>query len=99
MGLPSWLQPADAAHSSSSPSGTLTSTAPRSEDGGYVAPDRHKREECYESRDLFFKCLDKNDILDAIKEDEKARNVCSEEVVAYERDCARSWVSTCEVVF
>jgi hypothetical protein len=70
------------------------STAPRSTDGGFVAPDRSKREVCYESRDIFFKCLDKNDILDAIKEDEKARQVCPEEVTAYERDCARSWVST-----
>lgn len=70
-----------------------TSTAPRSTDGGYVAPDRSKREVCYESRDLFFKCLDRNNILDAVKEDEKSRQVCPTEVTAYERDCARSWVS------
>jgi cytochrome c oxidase assembly factor 6 len=70
-----------------------TSTAPRSNDGGYVAPDRTTREVCYESRDIFFQCLDKNNILDAIKEDEKARKVCPTEVTAYERDCARSWVS------
>jgi len=57
-----------------------------------VAPDRNAREICYESRDIFFECLDKNNILDAIKEDEKARKVCSKEVADYERDCARSWV-------
>lgn len=66
---------------------------PKSTDGGFVAPDRNAREICYESRDLFFQCLDKNNILDAIKEDDKARKVCSQEVVAYEKDCARSWVS------
>jgi cytochrome c oxidase assembly factor 6 len=77
---------------------TPVSTAPRSTDGGYVAPDRNKRELCYESRDAFFRCLDKNDILDANKEDEKSRKVCPEEVTAYERDCARSWVSLSESI-
>ena len=76
--------------SSSTPS---PNAPPRSNDGGYVAPDRTKREFCYESRDLFFECLDRNNILDAIKEDEKARKVCPTEVAAYEKDCARSWVS------
>ena len=89
-GLPDWLT-----GSSSPATQTPVSTAPRSTDGGYVAPDRNKREVCYESRDIFFKCLDKHEILDAVKEDEKARTLCSEENVAYERDCARSWVSRC----
>jgi hypothetical protein len=77
---------------------TPASTAPRSNDGGYVAPDRSKREVCYESRDIFFQCLDKNNILDAIKEDDKARQVCPTEVTAYEKDCARSWVSLIDPV-
>jgi len=88
--LPSWL---GGPSSSSNPS--LPSSAhqpPRSKDGGYVAPDRTSREHCYESRDLFFQCLDKHEILDAVKEDEKSRKVCPEEVGAYERDCARSWI-------
>ena len=85
-GLPTWL------------GGSATPSQPepvrkKSTDGGFVAPDRGARELCYESRDLFFECLDKNNILDAIKEDEKARKVCSTEVAEYERDCARSWVS------
>lgn len=66
---------------------------PKTKDGGFVAPDRNTRELCYESRDIFFECLDKNNILDAIREDEKSRKVCSQEVADYERDCARSWVS------
>ncbi|ETN42419.1 uncharacterized protein HMPREF1541_01574 [Cyphellophora europaea CBS 101466] len=77
---------------SGSPSKPAANAPPRSNDGGYVAPDRNKREICYESRDLFFECLDRNNILDAIKDDEQARKVCSQEVMAYERDCARSWI-------
>ena len=84
---PDWLT------GSGSPSKPAANAPPRSNDGGYVAPDRNKREICYESRDLFFECLDRNNILDAIKDDEQARKVCSQEVMAYERDCARSWVS------
>jgi cytochrome c oxidase assembly factor 6 len=87
-GLPSWLG------GSSEPS-PPTSTAPKTQDGGFVAPDRNRRELCYESRDIFFECLDKNDILDANKEDEKSRKVCPTEVTDYERDCARSWVGLC----
>lgn len=65
---------------------------PKSEDGGYVAPDRSSRAKCYESRDNFFDCLDKNDIIDAVKHDAEARKKCSKEVEAYETDCARSWI-------
>ncbi|KPI41355.1 Cytochrome c oxidase assembly factor 6 [Cyphellophora attinorum] len=86
-GLPDWLTGGPSTTSSANPKGP-----PRSNDGGYIAPDRTKREVCYESRDIFFKCLDKHDILDAVKDDEKARQSCPEEVTAYERDCARSWI-------
>ncbi|KIW11184.1 hypothetical protein PV08_10484 [Exophiala spinifera] len=82
-GLPTWLggSPAPA-----------PPARPKSSDGGFVAPDRNSRELCYESRDNFFTCLDKNDILDAIKEDDKARKVCAKEVTDFERDCARTWI-------
>jgi cytochrome c oxidase assembly factor 6 len=86
-GLPDWLTGGPSTTSSANPK-----SPPRSNDGGYIAPDRTKREVCYESRDIFFKCLDKHDILDAVKDDEKSRQSCPEEVTAYERDCARSWV-------
>ena len=65
---------------------------PKSPDGGTVAPGRSKREACYESRDLFFDCLDANNILDANKHDAESRVKCSKEVEAYERDCIKSWV-------
>lgn len=64
----------------------------KSRDGGYVAPDRSARDLCYESRDLFYACLDKHDILDANKDDELARQKCPTENAEFERDCARSWV-------
>lgn len=70
-----------------------SSSSPKSRDGGYVAPDRSARERCYESRDRLFDCLDRNDILDAVKEDEKSRRVCRGENEAYEKNCAKAWVS------
>lgn len=86
-GILSWLS--GGSNSSSQPAPVRQ----KSKDGGYVAPDRNMREICYESRDLFFECLDKNDILDANREDEKARKLCPKEVTEFERDCAKSWVS------
>lgn len=85
-GLPDWLT------GSSSSSPAQPSTKQKASDGGYVAPDRNKREVCYESRDIFFECLDRHDILDAVKHDEEARRNCGPELKDFERDCARSWV-------
>jgi len=90
-GLPTWLGGGGgggAAGTTSQPE----AVGHKSKDGGRIAPDRNAREICYESRDIFFECLDKNDILDAIKEDDKVRRVCPQEVTAYEKDCARSWI-------
>ena len=70
------------------------SPAPQpSNDGGYIAPDRSTRAQCYEARDNFFRCLDRNDILDSQKEDEKARKQCPGELREFERCCAGSWVT------
>jgi cytochrome c oxidase assembly factor 6 len=63
-------------------------------DGGRIAPDRTSRARCWEGRDLFFACLDKNDILDGIKEDGKARQKCAKEVAEFEEACSKSWVRT-----
>lgn len=63
-----------------------------SSDGGYVAPDRSTRAVCYEMRDQFFQCLDRHDILDSVKEDEKAQKVCGSELKEFEKSCASSWV-------
>lgn len=86
-GLPTWLGGSDSAPQQPA------AVREKSKDGGYIAPDRGAREMCYESRDVFFDCLDKHDILDAVKHDEEARRHCGKEHGEFERDCARSWVS------
>lgn len=63
-------------------------------DGGRIAPDRTSRARCWEGRDRFFACLDKNDILDGIKDDKKARQKCASEVAEFEAACSQSWVRT-----
>ena len=79
---------------SSSPTTTSTSSsAPSpSNDGAYIAPDRNQRQHCWDARDQFFACLDRNDIVDSIREKEKASKVCEKEERGLEGECARSWV-------
>ncbi|KAH9825856.1 Cytochrome c oxidase subunit 6B-like protein new16 [Teratosphaeria destructans] len=64
-----------------------------STDGGYIAPDRTARAQCWEGRDNFFKCLDRHNIVDSVKEDEKARKGCMPELMEFEKYCASSWVT------
>ncbi|TKA74942.1 hypothetical protein B0A55_04949 [Friedmanniomyces simplex] len=64
-----------------------------SQDGGYIAPDRTGRQRCWDGRDSFFQCLEKNDIVDSVKEDAKARKLCAPELGEFERVCASSWVT------
>jgi hypothetical protein len=78
--------------SSSSSSSSSQPSKPIAADGGYIAPDRSARQRCYDSRDRLFACLDRNDILDAVKEDDRSHKVCGGENDGYERDCARAWV-------
>ncbi|ROW07457.1 hypothetical protein VMCG_03928 [Cytospora schulzeri] len=60
---------------------------------GAVAPSRTERKKCWESRDLYFSCLDRNNILDAIKDEKAAAKSCGGEGVAFEKDCATEWVA------
>ncbi|KAF2166344.1 hypothetical protein M409DRAFT_66790 [Zasmidium cellare ATCC 36951] len=62
-----------------------------SKDGGYIAPDRTARAQCWEGRDNFFKCLDQHGIIDSVKEDEKARKLCAPELKEFEKVCQGSW--------
>jgi cytochrome c oxidase assembly factor 6 len=55
-------------------------------------PDRASRVRCWDARDQFFACLDKNDILDALKEDDKASKLCGTELKGFDQNCAASWV-------
>lgn len=62
---------------------------------GTVAPDRSERKRCWESRDLFYACLDKHDIIDSLGAEgkKKADKHCAAENKQFEKDCAAAWVS------
>lgn len=62
---------------------------------GTVAPDRSERKKCWESRDLFYACLDKHDIIDSLAAEgkKKADQHCAPENKQFEKDCAAAWVS------
>ncbi|EGS22153.1 oxidoreductase-like protein [Thermochaetoides thermophila DSM 1495] len=60
---------------------------------GTVAPTRAERQKCWASRDLFYACLDKHNIIDPIKDEKAATKKCSSENAAFERDCAAQWVT------
>ncbi|KZL70025.1 oxidoreductase-like protein [Colletotrichum tofieldiae] len=59
---------------------------------GARAPDRSERRKCWDARDAYFGCLDRNTIVDAVKDDDKARKACPAEDAVFERDCATAWV-------
>ncbi len=74
-------------------SSTPSPSSPKpSSDGAFIAPDRTSRAKCYEARDAFFQCLDNNGILDAIKDEDKARKECGDVEKVFGRECAGSWV-------
>ena len=50
---------------------------------------REDRKHCWESRDLYFACLDSAGVLEAGKEG----NACAKEKSQYEAGCAKSWAS------
>ena len=59
---------------------------------GAVAPSRTERKRCWDSRDLYFACLDNANIVDAIKDDKAARRACPTQSTNFEADCAKEWV-------
>ena len=62
-------------------------------DGTPIAPDRSQRAKCWEARDAYFRCLDKNEIVDSISEKDKAERACAVDGRGFEASCAASWVS------
>lgn len=74
------------------------STPKPSSDGAYEAPDRNARAICWQARDVFFECLERNAIVDSIKDADQAQKLCGEQGKGFERDCARSWVRTAFIV-
>ncbi|QKX56163.1 uncharacterized protein TRUGW13939_03263 [Talaromyces rugulosus] len=69
-----------------------SSDSTKASDGGRIAPDRSSRQQCWNGRDLFFECLDRNDIVDGIKNDSEARKRCGKEIAEFEGSCAKAWV-------
>ncbi|KAK5114708.1 hypothetical protein LTR62_002282 [Meristemomyces frigidus] len=72
---------------------TIALAPEASQDGGYIAPDRSARQMCWDGRDSFFQCLERNGIIDSVKEDEKAKKLCAPELKEFEKYCASSWVT------
>ncbi|KAL2045679.1 hypothetical protein N7G274_002109 [Stereocaulon virgatum] len=78
--------------SPSPPQATHISPTP-SPDGAFEAPNRQSRAHCWEARDAFFACLERNGIVDSIKEKERAGEVCEGEDARLGKECAASWVT------
>ena len=70
----------------SSSSSTSSSSEPTNDS---AAPSRSERKACWDSRDLYFGCLDKNSIPVPGQEGDK----CKKEDGEYRDKCAASWVS------
>jgi len=64
-----------------------------STDGTPIAPDRSARAKCWEARDIYFQCLDKNNIVDSLTHKDAAEKSCGAESKGFEANCASSWVS------
>lgn len=64
-----------------------------STDGTPIAPDRTARAKCWEARDAYFQCLDKNTIIDSLTNKDAAEKACGAENKGFEKNCASSWVS------
>lgn len=80
---------------SSSPPSSASPNAPEpvAQDSMYKPLKRNERKACWDARDKYFACLDRNNILDAIKDEEAASKSCSTASSAFEADCASSWVA------
>lgn len=50
---------------------------------------RQDRQKCWEGRDTYFACLDKANV---VKPGDEG-NACDSVKIAYEQNCAKSWVS------
>ena len=67
-----------------------------SADGAFEAPDRQSRAHCWRARDEFFACLERNGIVDSIREKDQAESVCGVEGKGFGKECAASWVRPLE---
>ncbi|KAH3903120.1 related to Cytochrome c oxidase assembly factor 6 [Saccharomycodes ludwigii] len=58
------------------------------------APSRSSRKQCWDSRDAYFNCLDKIDVIDSLDPRNKSKisSVCGKQEKKFEYDCATSWI-------
>lgn len=57
-------------------------------------PKREQRKKCWESRDLYFACLDKEGIINPFdpSKTKQIKQNCGSEDVQFQKDCIASWV-------
>ncbi|AMD20224.1 HDL520Cp [Eremothecium sinecaudum] len=55
---------------------------------------RSARKQCWESRDEYFKCLDKINVVNALdpKNADMIKSHCKAEETKFDQDCATSWI-------
>lgn len=65
-----------------------------SDESSKEPPNRSKREKCWESRDIFFKCLDRINVDDPLSDNKKSivKKECGGEDKQFQKDCVKSWV-------
>ncbi|KDE05262.1 hypothetical protein MVLG_04397 [Microbotryum lychnidis-dioicae p1A1 Lamole] len=76
--------------SSSSTSTASTSTSALPAGSPSSIPDRSARQACWDHRDAYFGCLEKNGVI--VPGAEKEKGLCQNEREGYEARCAQSWV-------
>lgn len=66
----------------------------KKEEKEYEPPSRNKRAQCWESRDIYFQCLDKHNIDNPLdpKSIKEAAKACGSEDQQFQKDCVASWV-------
>lgn len=59
-----------------------------------VPNTRSQRVKCWESRDQFFACLDKIQVIDSLSpvNQDKVKKNCSEEFNNFNKECINSWI-------
>lgn len=73
-------------------SSSASSSTPPPASEPTVAPTREQRKHCWESRDAYFACLDKGNVMVA-GGTEPGEAGCKAERKGYEVHCGKSWVS------
>ncbi|CAK7894784.1 cytochrome c oxidase assembly factor 6 [[Candida] anglica] len=65
----------------------------KEEDKPSLPPNKVKRKECWEKRDLFFECLTANNIDNSLdpKQENKVKSECGALRTEFENKCVASW--------